>query len=85
MCQYYKTLGQDPFEHLPLTFHIENGLVDKEFINFRKFFNNLKKEIEEKKAELSSMIESKGKRNSKYMLSSGETTEDTNLDDDALQ
>lgn len=41
MSQYYKALFRDPFEHLPLTFHIENGLSDREFINFRKKFNGI--------------------------------------------
>lgn len=41
MSQYYKALGRDPFEHLPLTFHIENGLSDREFVNFRKYFNGI--------------------------------------------
>lgn len=66
MCQYYKTLGKDPFEHLPLTFHIEHGLADKEFINFKQYFNNLKKQIAIQKNELKILLESnKSKRNTK--------------------
>ena len=80
MCQYYKTLGKDPFEHLPLTFHIEKGLIDKEFIHFRQYFFELKKEIEVKKAELLAVIESKGKRNNKA-FASGDTNEDIIFDD----
>jgi hypothetical protein len=38
MTQYYKLLGRDPFEVLPLTFHIENGLNDHEFEIFRQYF-----------------------------------------------
>ena len=32
MTQYYKQLGEDPFSVLPLTFHIEHGLSDPEFL-----------------------------------------------------
>ena len=28
MMNYYKRVGRDPFECLPLTFHVENGLSD---------------------------------------------------------
>lgn len=38
MCQYYKKLGKDPFDHLPLTFHIESGFNDQEFTKFRNYF-----------------------------------------------
>jgi len=38
MCQYYRKIGKDPFEHLPLTYHIENGLADPEFQTFKNYF-----------------------------------------------
>jgi hypothetical protein len=38
MTQYYKLLGEDPFSILPLTFHIENGLIDLEFEKFKAYF-----------------------------------------------
>jgi len=56
MSEYYKALGQDPFENLPLTFHIEHGLTDKEFINFRKYFNSLKEKIDKQRSELIAMM-----------------------------
>lgn len=56
MSQYYKTIGRDPFENLPLTFHIENGLGDREFANFRKYYNKIRDEIAEKRVELQKKI-----------------------------
>lgn len=38
MTQYYKQLKEDPFEVLPLTFHIEHGIRDPEFDKFKVFF-----------------------------------------------
>jgi hypothetical protein len=37
---YYEALGQNPFENLPLTFHIKEGDTDKEFQRFLDCFNN---------------------------------------------
>ena len=34
MRKYYKALGRDPFEVLPLTFHIKQGTSDPEYKNF---------------------------------------------------
>lgn len=36
MSQYYKTVGQEPFKVLPLTFHVETGLNDPEFFKFQR-------------------------------------------------
>lgn len=49
-------MGKDPFEHLPMTFHIESGLKDKEFVNFRKYFNSLKEQIAAKREEVLAAI-----------------------------
>lgn len=38
MCSYYKLQKKDPFDVLPLTFHIENGLEDPEYLEFKKYF-----------------------------------------------
>ena len=40
MANYYRRLNTDPFQNLPLTFHIENGVDDPEFYNFTRYFNN---------------------------------------------
>ena len=34
MRKYYKAIGRDPFEVLPLTFHIKGGTSDIEFLKF---------------------------------------------------
>jgi len=42
MRNYYKTYGQDPFEVLPLTFHIRKGIDDPEFASFIEYYNSFK-------------------------------------------
>ena len=44
MSRYYKSIGQDPFDVLPLSFHIKSGTTDATFYNFLTSF----KEFEEK-------------------------------------
>ena len=34
MRKYYKALGRDPFEVLPITFHVRSGTSDPEFVKF---------------------------------------------------
>ena len=34
MRHYYKSIGRDPFEVLPLTFHVSRGTYDQQFIEF---------------------------------------------------
>jgi len=60
---------------LPLTFHIEHGLTDREFGNFRKYFNKIKDDIDQAKAKLQALIRENG------------TSEDleTSLDDESIQ
>ena len=43
MKRYYEALGRDPFEVIPLTFHIKKGTDDPEYFTFLQYF----KEIEE--------------------------------------
>jgi len=47
MKSYYESLGEDPFNILPLTFHVKGGSEDPEFQNFQKHFDE-QKEIWEK-------------------------------------
>lgn len=47
MKQYYESMGAEPFECLPLTFHIKGGSSDPEFETFKKHFFE-QKEIAEK-------------------------------------
>ena len=41
MKNYYEALGEDPFNSLPITFHIKDGLDDPEFTRFKQFYENL--------------------------------------------
>ena len=35
MKNYYEAIGEDPFDSLPVTFHIKEGLDDPNFLAFR--------------------------------------------------
>lgn len=37
---YYEALGQNPFDYIPLTYHIKEGDTDKEFQRFQECFTN---------------------------------------------
>ena len=56
MTNYYQRSHKDPFESLPLTFHVENGLSDHEFVNFKNYFTRLANEMKNKKEELQAAI-----------------------------
>ena len=38
MSGYYKMIGENVFDYLPLTFHISNGLEDDQFEKFCEYF-----------------------------------------------
>jgi hypothetical protein len=38
MSNYYRSICKDPFEVLPLTFHIKKGTKDSTFYDFLKVF-----------------------------------------------
>ena len=40
MKAYYEAIKQDTFDFLPLTYHIKDGLEDREFKKFEETFNN---------------------------------------------
>ncbi len=40
MRKYYKALKRDPFEVLPITFHVKGGINDPEYIKFLKMFKD---------------------------------------------
>jgi len=42
MREFYKQVGQDPFQVLPLTFLVKHGLSDPEFKKFSRVFEELK-------------------------------------------
>lgn len=37
---YYESLGENPFDYMPLTFHIKEGETDREFQKFLDVFKN---------------------------------------------
>lgn len=45
MKRYYEALGRDPFEVLPLTFHIRKGTEDNEYTKFLKYYTGIELEI----------------------------------------
>jgi len=62
MSQYYMALDKDPFDTLPLTFHIRNGLTDPEFLKFTAHYQKLEEVLKSYLAEqASSPIDSKAK------------------------
>ena len=36
--QYFKSINEDPFQHIPLTFHIKDGVKDPQFKKFLKYY-----------------------------------------------
>jgi hypothetical protein len=52
MTTYYKKIGRDPFDGVPLTFHVESGTSDPEFLNFKHYFGRKEADIKIKKEAL---------------------------------
>ena len=48
MNEYYKSMNKSPWNALPITFHIENGLNDVEYIKFLNFYQRIEFEIQNK-------------------------------------
>lgn len=44
MRYYYTSIQENVFDHLPVTFHIQNGLKDNEYKNFLDFYNKKNEE-----------------------------------------
>ncbi len=42
---FFTYIEKDPFEHIPVTFHIKKGLSDPEFQKFLNYYNKRKKQI----------------------------------------
>ena len=51
MRKYYKVLDRDPFEVLPLTFHIKSGTSDPEYKNFLAMHKQYDQQREQAKIE----------------------------------
>ena len=39
MKNYYEAIGEDPFNSLPVTFHIKEGLCDPNFHAFKQYYD----------------------------------------------
>jgi len=48
MSEYYKSMNKSPWNALPVTFHIENGLTDIEYIKFLDYYQKIEYEIQNK-------------------------------------
>jgi tubulin---tyrosine ligase len=44
MSEYYSRRGERVFDHLPLTFHIKNGLEDDEYLKFLQHYYTIARE-----------------------------------------
>ena len=47
MKRYYEALGRDPFEVIPLTFHVKKGTDDPEFHKFMQIFKEIEVEMDD--------------------------------------
>lgn len=47
MVNYYKSINKDPFEYIPLTFHITHGARDPNFLAFKNKFREISEKIQE--------------------------------------
>ena len=44
MRNYYEAIGREPFDALPVTFHVKSGLDDPEFHKFKDYYDECSKE-----------------------------------------
>ena len=52
MSKYYKSIGRDPLDVLPLSFHIKKGNHDPTFFKFMQVFKELEEKQKEQEQEL---------------------------------
>jgi hypothetical protein len=45
MCLYYQQLGLNPFDRIPLTFHVVETMEDPQFLAFQKHYHRRNREI----------------------------------------
>lgn len=45
MANYYKEIGLQVFDYLPLTFHIKDGMEDKKYFEFIRYYHKRSKEV----------------------------------------
>lgn len=48
MSEYYRSMEKSPWDALPVTFHIENGLSDPEYNKFMNYYQKVEMEIQHK-------------------------------------
>ena len=71
MSNYYTSIKEDPFDYLPVTFHVKTGLDDPEFLRFKAY----QKELTEKQnAEEAEADGGKVKRDNIWIIKPGEGT-----------
>ena len=46
MSEYYRSMDKSPWDALPVTFHIENGLSDVEYTKFLNYYQRIEMEIQ---------------------------------------
>ena len=49
MKQFCEWKGENVFEYLPLTFHIQDGLSDPEYLKFEEHYYKLENDLKEAK------------------------------------
>jgi hypothetical protein len=56
MDNYYKSIGKDTFDILPLTFHVSKGSYDPQFFKFQTVFKEIEAGILAKEGESKSKL-----------------------------
>ena len=39
---YYESIGEDPFDNIPMTFHIKEGAKDPEYVRFSNEYKKIR-------------------------------------------
>ena len=61
MTGYYKSINKNPWDALPVTFHIDNGLDDLEYSKFLEYHRKLEDEIRRKTINKTNVLEKRRK------------------------
>jgi len=69
MKNYYESLNEDPFNNLPVTFHVKTGLTDPEFLRFKTYYDTNIMERNKKIAQ-----NERTKRDNIWIIKPGENT-----------
>ena len=56
MTNYFESIGQNVFDSLPITFHIKNGLEDREFTKFKTYYDQEEEAIKVRKAKKKKLL-----------------------------